>query len=83
MGDIYIDNRGGGGSKGGFVPAVLSLFFPGLGNCSWPHLASDWPFRCGRLPLGNLAGPDYPFVFRLRSLPLNAAAFDNSSQMVC
>lgn len=33
MGDIYIDNRGGGGgSKGGFVPALLSLFIPGLGQ---------------------------------------------------
>ena len=33
MGDIYIDNRGGGGgSKGGFIPAMLSLAIPGLGQ---------------------------------------------------
>ena len=33
MGDIYIDNRGGsGGSKGGFIPAMLSLVIPGLGQ---------------------------------------------------
>lgn len=32
MGDIYIDNRGGSGSKGGFVPAILSLAIPGLGQ---------------------------------------------------
>jgi len=32
MGDIYIDNRGSSGSKGGLVPAMLSLFVPGLGQ---------------------------------------------------
>ena len=33
MGNIYIDNRdGGGGSKGGFIPAMLSLLIPGLGQ---------------------------------------------------
>ena len=33
MGDIYIDNRGGSsGSKGGCIPAVLSLFIPGFGQ---------------------------------------------------
>ena len=33
MGDIYIDNRdGGSGSKGGFVPALLSLLIPGFGQ---------------------------------------------------
>ncbi len=33
MGDIYIDNRGGPtGPKGGCLPAILSLFIPGLGQ---------------------------------------------------
>lgn len=31
MGNIYIDNRGGG-STGGIFPAILSFFVPGLGQ---------------------------------------------------
>jgi TM2 domain-containing membrane protein YozV len=33
MGNIYIDNRGGpSGPQGGFFPALLSFFIPGLGQ---------------------------------------------------
>lgn len=32
MGHIYIDNRGDSAATGGCLPAILSLFVPGLGQ---------------------------------------------------